>query len=170
LRRPLLAGSGLRVDTVIQACMIGRIMFSFVCRSHRRSVLDRRFSTFTFQTRIVRVQVNSDCSASSRLGTTPPPVPPFLRNARGGKTREALSRRGFYGDQALKLLRRSPKTTSSRVFSRSKHSAPARLGKGGMGPLTRVSGGGGVSTYHARSYKSEQTRERVRKIEFDAEK
>jgi len=78
--------------------------------------------------------MSSDCSASSCLGTTPPPVPPFLRNARGGKTREALSRRGFYGDQALKLLRRSPKSTSSRVFSRSKHSAPARLGEGGDAP------------------------------------
>ena len=44
--------------------------------------------------------------------------------ARRGKTREGLSRSRLYSGQAPRVLRRSSKSSSSRVFSRSKHSAP----------------------------------------------
>ena len=86
------------------------------------------------QTRVASVQVSSDCSASGCLLKSPPPVPPFLRNARGGKTREGLSSRCVCSGQAPGVLRRSSKSPSSRVFSPSKHSAPADLAEGGDAP------------------------------------
>jgi len=120
------------------------------------------------QTRVASIQVSSDRSASGCPLKSPPPVPPFLRNARRGKTPEGLSRRS--GTEPASAAKPGLAQEQSEFWCLSSEQAfrTSRFGEGGDAPanagtqrrkgvyelrtLMRAPSVERVSTNYARSY------------------